>query len=378
MKILYITAVLKKGDGVSHVVRDLVKQAINNNHTVQIVTGQHNTDFEIPPSCEVALLPSVKIPFYSEYSFPLFIKKEVQKIIDDYGPDVIHVHSPDPASYFAKQYALKKGIRIIATHHSDFLRYLKFFNITMFGPLVRFLLRKFYRGFDSITTPSEFTKQDLLALGVNPSPVVLGWGTDTRCFNPDKKSEEWRKNIAQYSKKDSLILFCAARLVWYKGFQTLLETYSPLCAKFPEKDIKLTVAGGGPIAEQLKKMCTEIILLGNLSSEELSVCFASSDIFVFPSYTETFGSVTLEAMASGLPVVVSDKGGQISFVENERTGLFARTENPESFAQQVERLVLDNELREKLSKNALEFAQKQTWEEVFRKIEAIYKNNVLS
>lgn len=369
MKIAYVAAVLKKSDGVSHVLAELVKESKLHNHEVLVITGQHDPDFVI--DCEVKLLPSVRIPLYPEYSFPLFVKNKIRKILKEYNPDVIHVHSPDPASYFAKHYAIENGVRIIATHHTNFLSYLVYYKIGFLKPFVSFLLQKFYRSIDAVTTPSESTAQDLQKLGVLAR--VVGWGIDLETFNPTFRSDQWRKEITK--GKDETILFCAARLVWYKGFKILAETYAKIKQEFP--DVRLVIAGDGPIRNELQKLYPELLFLGVQKGIDLSTSFASSDIFVFPSTTETFGSVTLEAMASGLPVIVSDKGGFCGLIKSSDLGIVFAADDSDSLYYEIKRLLTSEELRKKYALKGFEYAQKQTWKQVFKTFEEIYKNEVV-
>jgi glycosyltransferase involved in cell wall biosynthesis len=193
-------------------------------------------------------------------------------------------------------------------------------------------------------------------------------GVDTEIFNPSYYSDEWRKN---YNLADKNVLLFAGRLVWEKDLKTLADAYRILNER--RKDIKFVLAGDGPVKSELETLMPEALFLGYLSGTELSTAFASSDIFIFPSTTETFGNVTLEAMASGLVPICVKEGGAYGVIEEGKTGLIANPRDPRNLAEKIEMLLDNTNLRKKMAEACLKYSKEQSWEKIFDKLFSSYE-----
>ncbi len=145
-----------------------------------------------------------------------------------------------------------------------------------------------------------------------------------------------------------------------------------------KKDLHWVIVGDGPSFGEMKEAlkCESVTFTGYLSGSELSNAYASAHQFIFPSTTETFGNVVLEAMASGLPSIVADSGGVKSIVQHERTGFLCEPGNNEQFIKRVEQLVREPKLRANMSKRARDIALKQSWEDIFDKLFDEYKQAI--
>jgi glycosyltransferase involved in cell wall biosynthesis len=210
--------------------------------------------------------------------------------------------------------------------------------------------------------PSQPILEELRSHGIANLQYVPH-GVDSVLFNLSHKSNSWKSKLGIEGK--SALLF-VGRLVWEKDLKTLALAYQTL--KKRRNDFALVLAGDGPIRQKLERMMPEAIFLGNQSGEELSTTYASSDIFVFPSTTETFGNVTLEAMASGLPPICANKGGASGFIRDGITGILARPRDPDDMAMKIEYLLDHPERRESIANEAFLYGHKQTWESSFDKI----------
>jgi glycosyltransferase involved in cell wall biosynthesis len=193
-------------------------------------------------------------------------------------------------------------------------------------------------------------------------------GVDAQMFNPSYRSTEWRR---VHDMEGKTVLLFVGRLVWEKDLRTLAATYARLVPGHPE--VVFALAGDGPAREELRQMMPEALFLGHQAGENLSRAYASSDIFIFPSTTETFGNVTLEAMASGLPPVCAREGGAYGFIEPGVTGLLAAPRNPDDLAKQVEYLLRHPERRKDMGRAACTFAQEQRWEKIFQRLFESYE-----
>ena len=199
--------------------------------------------------------------------------------------------------------------------------------------------------------------------------LIWARGIEMSRFNPEKRSEEWRKQKG-FKEEDVVITF-VSRLVWEKNLNIYVDVLKKLMAK--HKNIKALVVGDGPAGDEVKKMLPEGVYTGFLKGEELSVSYASSDVFFFPSDTETFGNVTLEAMASGLPCVVADAVGSKSLVNHEKNGFLAPVTDSDSFYNYIESLAMDSELRKKMAETSIEKAKEYSWENINGNLLGYYK-----
>lgn len=171
---------------------------------------------------------------------------------------------------------------------------------------------------------------------------------------------EWRRSIG--IEDDEQVVTFVSRLVWEKDLQTYVDTIKKL--KESDVRIKPMVVGDGPAKKELRQMLPEAHFTGFITGETLGKAYASSDIFLFPSDTETFGNVTLEAMSSGLPCVVADATGSRSLVESGVNGLLASPRNTGEFASAVLAIAEDNELRKKMGAAARQKALAYSWDNV--------------
>ncbi len=368
MRVAYFIGSAKnEGDGVNRVLARLVREGEKRNVESVIVTGwveEPGKTYHVP----IFTIPSLIFPLYREYRFPLPWMKGFYKDLDAFKPDLIHIHSPDTGAWEALAYARKRGIPIMATHHTDFVRYLKYYHLSALAPFVWFLLRSLYNKLDLVTTPSPFTGDDLVRHGVH-NVRILTWGADAAQFNPSFRSDAWRKKILKDG--ETHILFCACRLTWEKDLRTLAETYRMIREK--RSDCAMVLAGDGPARKELERMMPGAIFLGRIEGREFSEAYASSDILLFPSSTETFGNVTIEAMASGLVPVVANEGGSKSLVEDGVTGFACAPRDPRSFFEKTEALLENESLRKNMRDAALCYAKDFTWDAVYGKMQAFYE-----
>jgi glycosyltransferase involved in cell wall biosynthesis len=201
----------------------------------------------------------------------------------------------------------------------------------------------------------------------------LPHGVDISVFNPSFKSGEWKKKIGIDGK---IALLYAGRLVWEKDLKVLVETYKIITSL--RNDIKFVLAGDGPIRNELEQLMPEAVFLGHMNGKDLSEAYASSDVFVFPSTTETFGNVTVEAMASGLPPVCAKEGGAYGIIQEGLTGLLAEPRNPNDLAEKIIFLSDNEDARIRMAHKALEFANEQTWDNIFRKLYNSYNEVIFN
>ncbi|OGZ33467.1 MAG: hypothetical protein A2Y98_03000 [Candidatus Portnoybacteria bacterium RBG_19FT_COMBO_36_7] len=365
MKIAYFIGTLKKEDGVTRVLLALIGEAQKKGIESMIITGWAE-DTSISP-VPVIQVPSVVFPLYKEYRLSISGIKGFSKKLDEFKPDIIHLHSPDTIGWSALKYSKKRKIPIVATYHTDFGRYLSYYHLSFLRPAVWSVLRRLYKQMRFVTTPSKVISDELTAHNI-PNVYTTPWGVDFKKFDQSFRSQAWNEEIAK--DRNKTVLLCVCRLTWEKDLKTLAEAYNLL--KKNRDDFIMVIAGDGPARKELEKMMPGAIFLGHLEGTEFSKVYASSDIFVFPSTTETFGNVTIEAMASGLVPVVADAGGSKSLVKDGQNGFLTIPKDPADVSKKVCLLLDNKEIYQQMRKNALEFSKDFTWEKVFDNLLQMY------
>ena len=281
MKIAYFIGTLRVQDGVAKVLLRMAEYAHKHGHEAVIITGY--AEKEVISPVPVWTVPSVVFPLYKAYRLPKPGMHGFKVRLDEFKPDIIHLHSPDTIAWAALKYARRNNIPIMATHHTAFDRYLPYYHLNWAAGILWFLLRRLYNRLKVITVPSPIMKSDLTKHGVT-HVEVFEWGVNLTLFNPKSYSKEWRKKII--GAEDCPILLCVCRLTWEKDLRILAETYTLLKEKLGENSFRMIVSGTGPAEVELKKLMPGAIFKGHLENDELSQTYASSDIFLFPSTTE--------------------------------------------------------------------------------------------
>ncbi len=229
------------------------------------------------------------------------------------------------------------------------------------------MCNSFYRNCDIILATSQYTQDEIRQYINGKSFGLFRSGVDTIVFHPEKRDEALRRKLG-----DKIIIFFAGRLTPEKNIQLLKNAFIELRKK--HKNIHLFVAGDGVLRESLKTdLGNDVTAPGFLHGEELYRAFASADIFAFPSVTDTLGLVVLEAQASGLPVVVMDKGGPKEVMEHEKTGFLCKAGVFEDFVSNIETLIVNDELRKQMGKSARILAERYSWDHAFDDLMKVYE-----
>lgn len=300
-------------------------------------------------------VPSIPFPPYPQIKLAP-AGPAVGGVLRRFEPDVIHTVNPFILGPGGIYFARRMKVPLVASYHTNVATYTRFYGLGFLYQGTRFWTRAWHNRAAINLCTSESTRKYLISEGVER---VHLWpqGVDAEKFHPDRFSKSRRVRLTEGHPSEKLLLF-VGRLAPEKG----IERLKVLVDRIP--GTRLAIVGDGPARRDLEATFagTPTVFTGTLRGEALAAAFASSDVFLFPSTTETLGMAMIEALASGLPVVAARSGATSEVVDHERSGLLHEAGSEESFVDAVRRLISDAGLRERLSRGARAAAEQRTWE----------------
>lgn len=311
-----------------------------------------------PPTGDLVSLPSIAAPGRAEYRLPIGLPARVRRDLEAFAPNIVHIASPDIAAHRAVTWARRRNIPAIASVHTRFETYLAYYHLDALEPTVRAILRRLYLRCDALLVPAESTAAVLRAQRMNRNIAIWSRGVDRGQFNPERRDMAWRRSLG--IKDDELVLAFLGRVVMEKGLDVFAAVHDELIRRGVHH--KVLVIGEGPARPWFEKALPDGIFVGHQEGDDLARALASSDIFLNPSITETFGNVTLEAMACALPVVAVSATGATSLVKDGETGILADPGDNCALCEAVAAYAADPELRERHGAAGLAFAKTQDWD----------------
>lgn len=314
-------------------------------------------------------VPSTALPGRPEYRLALGLMGSARRRLLDFQPDLVHIAVPDLLGLSALRFARGRNIPVVASYHTRYETYLKHYRyIAGFEKLARRYLHKFYGACREVYVPSQSMAEQLIADGLKDNFRPWPRGIDTAHFSPFKRSMEWR---ARYGiGRDELVILHVSRLVREKRLDTLIDALHRVRAMGLAH--RAVIVGDGPDRSFAQARLGHAIFTGHLSGDELARAYACADIFVFPSDSESFGNVTLEAMASGLACVCADATGSRSLLRPGETGFLAPPGDAGAFASHILTLARDESLRKRMGEAARAQSHGFSWNETLARILGYY------
>jgi glycosyltransferase involved in cell wall biosynthesis len=356
-------------------VRDGANQALN--RLVGYLLGQgvhvrvYSPTIEHPafePTGDLVGIPSIPIPGRSEYRLGLGLPARVRRDLKAFAPNVVHVSSPDIIGHRAVTWARRNRIAAVASIHTRFDTYLEYYNLTWLEPLVRIGMRRFYHRCEAVLVPAESTAAVFRAQRMNREIATWSRGIDREQFNPGRRDMAWRRG--QGIADDVLVVAFLGRVVMEKG----LDVFSEAIRALTERKVKhrVLVIGEGPARPWFEQRLPEAIFTGQLTGTDLARALASCDVLLNPSITEAFGNVTLEAMASALPVIAAHATGTTNLVRDGQTGILVDSDDIDGFADALESYARDPQLRRRHGAAGLTFAETMDWDTINSAVLKVY------
>jgi glycosyltransferase involved in cell wall biosynthesis len=355
-------------DGVSLTLNRLVRFLIDEGAQVHVYAPTVENP-AIDHAGTLVPLTSISAPGRPEYRVSLGMNNRARSDLTEFRPHLFHIATPDLLGMAALRVAQRTRTPVIATYHTHFASYLNYYRLGALEGTVWRYLRWFYAQCSEVYVPTESMIQVLERHGIRGNLRIWPRGVDSRLFSPARRSMSWRQTRG--IGVDEVAVSFISRLVSEKGLGVVSDVHSLLKSKGVSH--RMIFVGDGPEKSKLQAMHPDALFEGHLAGEELAVAYASSDIFLFPSETETFGNVTLEAMTSGLPVVVANATGSSSLVRDGATGFLCEPRDASSFAEKVELLARDAGLRSRMGTAARHEAERYDWHNVLGQMRSNYE-----
>lgn len=359
-------------NGVAMTLGKLVSGLVDAGHVVQLVCP-HVEGRKLQEGITYHPIKGLPIPRYSEAKFGLPSKKILKNLWSKECPDVIYVATEGPLGWSAVNLSQKFNIPSVSGFHTNFHSYSQHYGIGLIARIVMKYLVTLHNKSKMTLTPTEEQKNKLRDMGIK-DVSVLSRGVDTNLYSPAKRNISLRLSWGVVNEHNPVLLY-VGRLAAEKNLNLAIDTYHAMRKK--DDSLKFVLVGDGPLLNKLKRENPDLIFAGIKTGEELAKYYASSDIFVFPSKTETFGNVVLEAMASGLGVIAYDYAAANMHIKHGVNGMITNIGNSNEFIFNACEYLDDYVFLENVKISASEYTLKNNWSEVSGDFEKLLANQVV-
>jgi glycosyltransferase involved in cell wall biosynthesis len=373
MRLVLVTETLPpEVNGVARTLGRWVEAFHSRGHEVRVIRPRQHGE-----SAGEDRVHGVSLPFYQQVRFGVAGPLKLGNLLQRLNPDLIHIATEGPLGWSALMAAGWLNIPVASSFHTNFDHYAAHYGFFGIERLAFAYLRWFHNQTQVTLVPSVATQQRLLRDGVE-RVEIWSRGVDADLFSPDHRDESLRRSL-DLGPDDPLLVY-VGRLAPEKNMTALLQAFERLRALMPaerRERLKLALIGSGPLSGTIEMSRQPgVVLVGEKHGVELSAWYASGDVFAFPSLSETFGNVVLEAQASGLPVVGYDCQGVNERVSPEVDGLLVPM--GDDLAPALLRLCEDTAARRRMGAFARAKAERQDWKPIFDELEQRYLTLVQS
>lgn len=360
-------------NGVALTVRDIVEGLQRRDHDVQLVRPrQHALDTaHIGARFHEVLLQGLPIPRYSNLRMGVPCKGALLRQWSVRRPDVVHIATEGPLGWSALRAALQLKLPLSSDFRTNFHAYSEHYGIGWLRRPIMAYLRKFHNDTHCTMVPTDALRRDLESNGFR-NLCVVARGVDTQRFGPLWRSDVLRREWG--AGPDDLVIACVGRLAPEKNLGLMIEAFEAIVRAGLRA--KLVLVGDGPMRAELQACCPGAVLAGQRTGADLAAHYASSDLFLFPSLTETFGNVTMEAMASGLPVVAFGYAAAGQLIRSGTNGVLAACGDAAGLINAAVDLARNAGLRRQLGVAARHSAVEAGWDGVVTRFEGVLENAI--
>lgn len=306
--------------------------------------------------------PSIPFWAYPQLRIAAPSRQRAMDVMEQWKPTLVHVTTEFGVGLAGLFAAREAGVPVVSSYHTHFKAYLEFYRLSMLEPMAWPYFRWFHNRGVRTFCPSGIVARDLVANGLE-NVRVWSRGVDASRFSPSFRSAAMRDRLGVVRPDQTLVVY-VGRLAREKGMQVLLKAMHQVQQRIGDR-VVLALVGDGPAENECRATApVGTVFTGPLTGRELSEAYAAADIFAFPSITETFGNVVLEAMASGVAVIAPDIGATTEYATRETAVQFS-AKDPASLAAEVVALAVDPKARARVAAAGLATAKARTWDSIF-------------
>ena len=366
MRIAYITETYPPElNGVSLTVERTVHHLRAQCHAVELIRPRQSGDGATPPAGDW-LTGGCRIPMYPDLRFGWARPAALQQRFEAGRVELVHLATPGPLAWAALAAARSLGLATTSDFRTNFHQYSRHYGLGLLAPAVLAGLRRFHNRTQCTFVPTEALRRELAAEGFERLAVV-GRGVDTDRFAPARRNAALRAGWG--AADDDPVLLYVGRLAAEKNVDLALRAFDAVRRERP--GARMVLVGDGPVRERLEAAHPDARFAGTLRGDVLAATYASADVFLFPSLSDTFGNVTLEALASGLPVVAYDTAAAAEHVVPGQSGLLGPPGDEAAFIAAACALAVRSPAeRAALRDGAVAAARRARWGEVLGRFEA--------
>lgn len=357
-------------NGVARTIKLMVDALISRGHHVDLIRprqpGDTESEFVQGGHLTLQLTRALPIPGYSNLQLGLAWPHTLARAWRENPPDLVHVVTEGPLGWAAVRAARKLRIPLSSDFHTNFHAYSRHYGFGLMAGIVAAALRLMHNRCDCTMVPTGEMRRDLAALDFERLAIV-GRGIDTALFTPERRSTELRRSWG--CEGDEPVAICVGRVAAEKNMQLFVEAARAMRTVDPR--LRIVLVGDGPEAAALRAANTDVIFAGMRVGEDLAAHYASGDVFLFPSITETFGNVTVEALASGLAVLAYDYAAAREYITDSKNGVLAPFDDTEALITKARWMAQSRTCLPAMRTRAREQAERMSWEHVFDDLEQV-------
>ena len=340
------------------------------NHDVQLIRPRQPASLTAPssgaPAVDEVLTKGLPVPLYPQLRMGVPSKRALVKLWSLKRPDVVHIATEGPLGWSALQAAQHLSLPVTSDYRTNFHAYGRHYRLALLARPILGYLRKFHNRCDATMVPTEAMRLQLAERGFERLHVV-GRGVDAQRFDPARRSVPLREQWGAAPR--DLVMGYVGRLAPEKNLGAVLAAYAAAKPLLP--GLKLVFVGDGPLRGELAARVPEAHFAGQRSGDDLAAHYASLDLFLFPSLTETFGNVTTEAMASGCAVVAFDSAAAGELIRSGENGWLAGAGREADFVAVARQAALDDDARRRVAEAARATARRLDWGDITARFEAV-------
>ena len=348
-------------NGVANTLKFLVEGMRKQGIQVLIIRPkQHAQDISINQGeLQTRTVPGLPIPGYAKLKFGLPLRRRIQRAMQTFNAQAVYIATEGPLGLAALRASKRLGLAVLSGFHTNFHEYFEHYHLAFLRRLVFRYLRAFHNATAATLVPTKHLAETLTSQGFK-NVQIMARGVDAELFSPEKRCQILRSSW--HAGPQDPVLIYVGRIAHEKNIQLALKAAEAFKQLQPAS--RLVLVGDGPLRDSLTLAHPECLFVGEKSGEELARYYASADIFLFPSLTDTFGNVVLEAMASGLHVLAFNYAAAGSLIHPAENGSLAQWQSEVDFLEQAKQIGLAPGDRERIGRNARLTSEALSWETI--------------